>query len=257
MSTANSVNSGLDCASPESIMDPTNLTAIGDQYSLGCVMYFCLTGQYPFPEGTAVEKMMCHQHKQPTSIKSLVPDAPGELVQIIEKLMEKNPTDRYVKTSEVIEVFQAFNAGAPAGTLAPRRPSGQMPRPPLPKPSAAVPPNGEAESAAGAAPVRVPRPAPPLPRAAAAANPAKPAKPAAPAKPAGSPRPAGAKAAKAAPAPPVAVAQVAEAAPEAAAVEPLQQLPRAGVMQRLGPIGIILLAVMAGAIAWLVSSFIK
>src|SRR4029077_397836 len=38
MSTANSVNSGLDCASPESIMDPTNLTAIGDQYSLGCVM---------------------------------------------------------------------------------------------------------------------------------------------------------------------------------------------------------------------------
>src|SRR5262249_27825159 len=30
MSTANSVNSGLDCASPESIMDPTNLNAVGD-----------------------------------------------------------------------------------------------------------------------------------------------------------------------------------------------------------------------------------
>src|SRR5262249_30468118 len=40
MSTANSVNSGLDCASPESIMDPTNLTAVGDQYSLGCVLYY-------------------------------------------------------------------------------------------------------------------------------------------------------------------------------------------------------------------------
>src|SRR5436305_7296205 len=47
MSTANSVNSGLDCASPESIMDPTNLTAIGDQYSLGCVLYYCLSGRYP------------------------------------------------------------------------------------------------------------------------------------------------------------------------------------------------------------------
>ena len=63
MSTANSVNSGLDCASPESIADPTNLSAIGDQYSLGCVLYYCLTGRYPFPEGTAVEKMMAHQHK--------------------------------------------------------------------------------------------------------------------------------------------------------------------------------------------------
>ena len=88
MSTANSVNSGLDCASPESIMDPTNLTAIGDQYSLGCVMYYCLTGQYPFPDGTAVEKMMSHQHKQPESVKALAPDTPDELVQIVEKLMK-------------------------------------------------------------------------------------------------------------------------------------------------------------------------
>src|SRR5258708_6446464 len=50
MSTANSVNSGLDCASPESIIDPTNLTPIGDQSSLGCVLYFCLTGNHPSPD---------------------------------------------------------------------------------------------------------------------------------------------------------------------------------------------------------------
>ena len=43
MSTANSVASGLDCASPESIMNPTNLTPAGDQYSLGCILYFALT----------------------------------------------------------------------------------------------------------------------------------------------------------------------------------------------------------------------
>ena len=84
MSTANSVNSGLDCASPESIMDPTNLTPAGDQYSLGCVLYFLVTGRYPFPDGTAVEKMMCHQHKQPTPLKELAPDAPDELVAIVD-----------------------------------------------------------------------------------------------------------------------------------------------------------------------------
>ncbi len=77
MSTANSVNSGLDCASPESIMDPTNLTPLGDQYSLGCVLYFLVAGRYPFPDGTAVEKMMAHQHKQPPSIRAAGAEVAG------------------------------------------------------------------------------------------------------------------------------------------------------------------------------------
>src|SRR5262249_50729428 len=95
MSTANSVNSGLDCASPESIMDPTNLNALGDQYSLGCVLYYLVTGQYPFPDGTAVEKMMAHQHKLPTAVKQLAPETPSGLVLVIERLMQKSPADRY------------------------------------------------------------------------------------------------------------------------------------------------------------------
>ena len=49
MSTANTLTSGLDCASPESIMEPTNRTPAGDQYSLGCVLYYCLTGPVPVP----------------------------------------------------------------------------------------------------------------------------------------------------------------------------------------------------------------
>ena len=73
MSTANTLTSGLDCASPESIMEPTNRTPAGDQYSLGCVLYYCLTGRVPFPEGTAVEKMMAHQTKEPTPITRVRP----------------------------------------------------------------------------------------------------------------------------------------------------------------------------------------
>src|SRR5260221_4818163 len=80
MSTANSLTSGLDCGSPESILEPTNRTPAGDQYSLGCTLYYCLTGKYPFPEGTAVEKMMAHQMKQPAPIKEFNPDTPDELV---------------------------------------------------------------------------------------------------------------------------------------------------------------------------------
>src|SRR2546423_2919570 len=95
MSTANSVTSGLDCSSPESIMDPTNLTPTGDQYSLGCVMYYCLSGSYPFPDGTAVEKMMAHQTKQPMPVKQRNPEVPDELAAVVERLMQKAPEARF------------------------------------------------------------------------------------------------------------------------------------------------------------------
>jgi serine/threonine-protein kinase len=118
MSTANSVNNGLDCASPESIMDPTNLTPIGDQYSMGCVLYYLLSGRYPFPDGTAVEKMMAHQTKEPTPIRELRPELPDGLVALIERLMQKVPEKRYRNTPEVIEALKEF---AEAGAAGPRR----------------------------------------------------------------------------------------------------------------------------------------
>ncbi len=102
MSTANTMAAGLDCASPESIMDPTTTSFASDQYSLGCIMYYCLTGNYPFPGNNAVEKMMAHQSKQPPPIKEIAPETPNELIAVIERLMQKRPEDRYPSISDVI-----------------------------------------------------------------------------------------------------------------------------------------------------------
>lgn len=108
MSTANTLTSGLDCASPESIMEPTNRTPAGDQYSLGCVLYSCLTGRVPFPEGSAVEKMMAHQTKDPMPIQELSPDVPDELVEIVKKLMAKTPEERFSGCDELVEALEPF-----------------------------------------------------------------------------------------------------------------------------------------------------
>jgi serine/threonine protein kinase len=108
MSTANSVTSGLDCSSPESIMDPTNLTPTGDQYSLGCVMYYMLAGNYPFPDGSAAEKMMAHQFKQPQSLAELAPDAPPELIAVVDKLMQKKPENRFTAVGQVVEALRPY-----------------------------------------------------------------------------------------------------------------------------------------------------
>lgn len=108
MSTANTLTSGLDCASPESIMEPTNRTPAGDQYSLGCVLYYCLTGRVPFPEGSAVEKMMAHQTKEPMAIKEFAPECPDGLAAVVARLMAKNPEERYSGSDEVVEALEPY-----------------------------------------------------------------------------------------------------------------------------------------------------
>jgi serine/threonine-protein kinase len=240
MSTANSVNSGLDCASPESIMDPTNLTPIGDQYSLGCVLYYCLTGRYPFPDGTAVEKMMSHQHKQPTPIKELNPEAPDGLIAVVDRLMKKTPAERYADCGQLQEALRPF-AGA-SGSSA-RRTTMAMPRVRLGRPEAARP--GPAAPVAPSAAREAPRPR--------AAQPA-PQRPAAPA--AKLPRSEhGQK--------PAAAAPVTSAAPSpvrAKAEKPSIKTPSGGslpVSQRIGTVGVVVLAVVAGIIAYFLSAFLK
>ncbi len=108
MSTANTLTSGLDCTSPESVMDPTNRTPAGDQYSLGCTLYYCLTGRVPFPEGNAVEKMMAHQSKEPEPIRTFAPDCPEGLELVIARLMAKKPEDRFHGMDEVVEAMEPY-----------------------------------------------------------------------------------------------------------------------------------------------------
>jgi len=120
MSTANTLTSGLDCTSPESVMDPTNRTPAGDQYSLGCTLYFCLTGRVPFPEGSAVEKMMAHQTKEPPAIKEFAPDCPDGLVAVVSRLMAKKPDDRFSGMDEVTEALEPYlAAGSQAAVTTP------------------------------------------------------------------------------------------------------------------------------------------
>jgi serine/threonine-protein kinase len=172
MSTANTLTSGLDCTSPESIMEPTNRTPAGDQYSLGCVLYYCLTGRYPFPEGSAVEKMMAHQSKQPPPITDFNPDTPPELVEIVNRLMQKKPEARYASTDEIIEALEPLVPGAATGpaALPPTPMPGRAETPRLQRSSAGTSPFGGTSPRPPAAaprppvePVQPPGPSPTLP----------------------------------------------------------------------------------------------
>ena len=93
----------LDCASPELILEPSALSAQCDQYSLGCVMYFSLTGAYPFStNGHTIEKVIAHQSQLPPEIGEINPEATPQLTSIIRQMMQKDPRGRFHSWDDVI-----------------------------------------------------------------------------------------------------------------------------------------------------------
>jgi tRNA A-37 threonylcarbamoyl transferase component Bud32 len=90
-----------DYLAPEQAIDSHNVDRRADIYSLGCTSYFLLTGHAPFPEGTLPQRLLAHQQQEPTSIKEERPDAPEDLVALINKMMAKSTDQRQQTAGEV------------------------------------------------------------------------------------------------------------------------------------------------------------
>ena len=90
-----------DYLSPEQIRTPLNVTAVSDIYSLGCSLYYAVTGKVPFPGGTAAEKTRRHVQETPWHPRRFNPDLSEEFVEIIADMMEKEPANRIASAAEV------------------------------------------------------------------------------------------------------------------------------------------------------------
>jgi serine/threonine protein kinase len=99
-----------DFLAPEQVLSSRSIDARADIYSLGCTMYFLLTGRPPFPEGSVSERLLKHQTATPVSIQSLRPDVPLALVSICETMMAKKPSARFQTAKEVADAIAAWHA---------------------------------------------------------------------------------------------------------------------------------------------------
>ncbi len=84
----------MDFVSPEQVVDGTKVDGRADLYSLGCSLYFTLTGLVPFPGGSSKEKVLRHRRHRPEPISKLNPRVPTDFVDLIEQLMAKQPQAR-------------------------------------------------------------------------------------------------------------------------------------------------------------------
>ena len=90
----------IDYASPEQI-EGKPLDGRSDQYSLACVLYFCLTGRRPFERHSEVAVLYAHLKDRPPSASALKPEVPSELDRAVVRAMSKSPGDRYQLCSEL------------------------------------------------------------------------------------------------------------------------------------------------------------
>jgi tRNA A-37 threonylcarbamoyl transferase component Bud32 len=119
-----------DYIAPEQARDAHTADIRADIYSLGCTLYDLLTGQAPFPHGTAVEKVKAHLEQTPRPVTAIRPDVPPELRKVIDRLLAKDPADRFQTPAEVAEALAPFLAtpesgGRQSAAEAPNRPRWQ------------------------------------------------------------------------------------------------------------------------------------
>ena len=101
--TASGVTLGtFDYISPEQAHDPRDADVRSDIYSLGCTLYFLLTGQPPFPDGTALQKLLMHGTKMPEDPRFFRNDLSDSLIEILRKMMAKKPKDRYQTPNDLV-----------------------------------------------------------------------------------------------------------------------------------------------------------
>ncbi|MCA9268226.1 MAG: serine/threonine protein kinase, partial [Planctomycetales bacterium] len=97
-----------DYLAPEQALNSHNVDRRADIYSLGCTLYYLLTGHAPFNEGTLAQRIAKHQSQMPPDIRIDRPDCPPSLIGICVKMMQKDSHDRYQSADEVAEALEEW-----------------------------------------------------------------------------------------------------------------------------------------------------
>ena len=93
----------LTYAAPELAADPGAATAAADQYALGAVGYFAVTGLPPYPHPALAEQLRAKRAGPPPSAAIVALDVPAELAAVFERMMAPDPADRFPTLEEVEE----------------------------------------------------------------------------------------------------------------------------------------------------------
>src|SRR4051795_24112 len=124
LTRAGDVVGTIHYVAPEQI-EGAAVSARTDVYSLGCLLFHCLTGQVPFSRDTDVAVIYAHLSEDPPRITKARPELPEGLDGVVAKAMDKSADRRFPSCGDLISAARAVvdAAGPLADTSPPRRES--------------------------------------------------------------------------------------------------------------------------------------
>jgi hypothetical protein len=109
-----------DYLAPEQWEHPESADIRADIYGLGCTLYHLLAGRPPFDNdrnSAILARMRAHQEQPPPPIAKARPDVPPGLAAILNRMLAKDPADRFQTPAELAEALRPFAAGADLARL--------------------------------------------------------------------------------------------------------------------------------------------
>jgi CheY-like chemotaxis protein len=124
LTNAGDVVGTIHYVAPEQI-EGRELTARSDVYSLGCVLYHCLTGQLPYARDDDVAVIYAHLSESPPRPSQVRPELPHGLDEVIARALDKAPEHRFESCGDLMTAARAAvdAAGPLSETLPPRTPA--------------------------------------------------------------------------------------------------------------------------------------
>jgi YVTN family beta-propeller protein len=111
----------VDYVAPEQIRGEA-VDGRADLYSLGCVLFECLTGEVPFPRGSEVATIYAHLEDEPPCPSARRADVTPAMDAVVTRAMAKDPAHRWQSGAALAAAARAALPGtAASGPAAPAR----------------------------------------------------------------------------------------------------------------------------------------
>jgi len=107
---ADTIMEAVDYMAPEHAMDMDTTDARADIYSLGCTLFYLLTGKPPYDGDSRATRVLAHQNRQIPSLREIRPEISISLEGVFGRMVAKNVDHRYQTMAEAIANLERCRA---------------------------------------------------------------------------------------------------------------------------------------------------